>query len=150
MISEYNQMLIELGISLGWNVDSSKVNQTGLRFEKDNFAIWKSAYCGIHWRRCEYINGYAANHKSYDTCEEALQDVCITDSTKGLSNHNLKEGQICKYLSDNKKTLGSFDCEPIYSNCKVLSAFGEKCQFILIETDDGKTLAVANYDLRIF
>ena len=149
MISEYNQKLIKLAEELGWKVNTSKINHSGLHFEKGNFYIWKSTHSGLHWRRCEYINERPANHKSYTTCEEALKDECVEDISKGLSKHNLKVGQMCKYYSDNRKNLETLEFEPIYSNCKVLSAFGENCQFVLIETEDGKQFGIPVYELKV-
>ena len=149
MFSDYNKSLIKLAEELGWLVDSSEVNQSGLTFSKGNFLIWKSVHRGLHWRMCEYINEYAAHHKSFETCEEALKSECIEDISKGLSKHNLKVGQVCEYLSDVKKNLETCEYYDIYSKCKVLFAFGETCRFIMIETEIGDKKVIPEYDLKI-
>ena len=149
MLSDYNKSLIKLAEELGWTVDSSEVNQRGLTFSKGNFRIWKSIHCGLHWRMCEYINEYAAHHKSFETCEEALKFECVEDISKGLSKHNLKVGQVCEYLSDVKKNLETCEYDDIYSKCKVLFAYGDTCQFIKIETEKHEKITIPEYDLKI-
>ena len=82
--SKENEMLAEMGHSLGWTVDDSKLYHQGLMFKKRNTLIWKckcvrfydKPLTPIIWQVADEINGTMCNHRPYSEhdLEKALTE----------------------------------------------------------------------------
>ena len=152
---EYNEQQEELATlaeSIGWVVDDSGLGHDGLKFTHGNFVVWATTYGRPHWRKCEYINGYAANHQSYVTCAEALKSGYEPDATLGLGHHGIAIGDRVKWRSDlipNPNPSGNGDrWLDVISEGVALYAFGEDGRFIHVQPDDGDSTNIMAMDLR--
>lgn len=154
--NEEQERLAILAESLGWVVDDSCITQHGLRFrhgEGDGeFCVWASTYTNPHWRKCEYIGGYASNHKSFDSCEVALRSGFEPDLTLGLGQHGLSVGQRIKWRSDvveNPNSTSNLDrWIDVCTEGTVLFGFGEGGRFVHVRHDDGREENINNSELR--
>lgn len=139
--NEELERLATLAESLGWIVDDSEITQNGLRFRHGEgdakFVVWASTYGGCHWRKCQYIGGYASNHKSFDSCEEALRSGYEPDRTLGLGQHGISVGDRIKWRCDlvpNPDPTGEKWIDVCVEGI-ALFAFGENGRFIKVKRD---------------
>lgn len=147
--NETQEAMATLAESLGWVVDDSKLYHHGLTFNHGNIHVWKSTYNGLHWRKCEYIHGCAANHQSFNTCEEALRSGFAEDPTEGLGATKYTKGQRITILADRKQNpMKNMEWEDTYTEAVVEWAFGENSQFIHVLCDDGTEHTVNQYDIK--
>lgn len=153
--NEELERLATLAESLGWIVDDSEITQNGLRFRHGEgdakFVVWASTYGGCHWRKCQYIGGYASNHKSFDSCEEALRSGYEPDRTLGLGQHGISVGDRIKWRCDlvpNPDPTGEKWIDVCVEGI-ALFAFGENGRFIKVKRN-GELLpeVISFYELR--
>lgn len=153
--NEELERLATLAESLGWIVDDSEITQNGLRFRHGEgdaeFVVWASTYGRCHWRKCQYIGGYASNHKSFDSCENALRSGYEPDITLGLGQHGIAVGGRIKWRCDLVPNLDPTG-EKWVDVCAAgiaLFAFGENGRFIKVKRD-GEILpeVISFYELR--
>jgi len=154
--NEDQERLATLAESLGWVVDDSDITQLGLRFShgegEGEFCVWASIYIKPHWRKCEYIGGYASNHKSFATCEDALRSGYEPDTTLGLGQHGIAIGARIKWrtdIVDNPNPNGQGDrWVEVYTEGTAMFAFGEAGRYIHVRHDDGREENINSSELR--
>ena len=154
MYSTANEALATLAESLGWVVDDAGINQHGLRFRhgegEGEFCVWASTYNKPHWRKCEYIGGYASNQKSFDFCEDALRSGYEPDETRGLGQHGIAVGGRIKWRTNVVENPDKTDKRwvDVCTEGTALFAFGEDGRFIHVRHDDGCEQTINSNDLR--
>lgn len=153
--SPEQELMATLAESLGWVVDDTGIYQHGLRFHHGNgnekISVWASTHGGYHWRKCQYIEGYAANHMSFKTCEDVLRSGYEPDRTLGLGQLGISVGDRIKWrcnLIPNSDPSGEKWVE-ICVDGVALFAFGENSRFIKVKRD-GEIFpeVISCYELR--
>ena len=152
---EYNERQEELATlaeSLGWEVVDVGIHHDGLKFQHGEFRVWASIYTKPHWRKCEFIGGYASNHKSFDSCEDALRSGYEPDTTLGLGQHGIAIGGRIKWRTDlveNPNPTGRYDrWVDVCTEGTALFAFGEDGRFIHVRHDNGQEENINSTELR--
>ena len=150
--NEQQEALATLAESLGWEVDDLGLHHDGLKFIHGEFHVWASTYAKLHWCKCEYIGGYASNHKSFNSCEEALRSGYEPDETFGLGQHGIAVGGRIKWRTDivenPNPTTPSDRWVDVCTEGTALFAFGEDGRFIHVRHDNGFEENINSNDLR--